>query len=99
MQATKVIVKEVESERSLQVFPLAAEGVRQSRQSSHIGSHRQVIALHNRSRNAVRVRPSPARISNCFLQHRGRVFLNAIMRPRVQLNKLCELNASAKRVS
>jgi hypothetical protein len=46
MHAREIIVREMQSNRRLQVFELLAESIGQTRETMHVHSHRQVLAFN-----------------------------------------------------
>jgi hypothetical protein len=56
MNTAEIVVREVQSDSGFQVRQLLTEGIRQPRKSTHRHSHSQVLPLHKRSADMVRVR-------------------------------------------
>ena len=54
----KVIMREVQRHRSLQVFQLLAERVRKAREAAHAHPHRQVLALNKAGRDMGLIGPA-----------------------------------------
>lgn len=55
VRAHEIVVREVQANRSLEVFQLLAETVRQASKSAHAHSHGQVLALDQACRNMNRI--------------------------------------------
>jgi len=51
----EVVIGEVQAERGPQIFRLLREAVGQASEAAHLHTHRQVLALHNRSADARRI--------------------------------------------
>src|SRR5258708_20684598 len=55
MNATEIVIREVQRNSSFQVRELLAESVGQPRESAHLHSHGQVLSLYKAGRNLIRV--------------------------------------------
>jgi hypothetical protein len=55
MNTAEIVVREVQGNSGFQVRPFLAESIRQARRSPARHSHRQVLPLHKRSAEMVRV--------------------------------------------
>jgi hypothetical protein len=49
----KIVIREVERNRSAEILKLLAESVREAGQPAHVHSHRQILALHVGSGNQI----------------------------------------------
>src|SRR5438093_2383620 len=56
MNPAKVVVREMQSNRSLQMRKFLAEGVRQSGESANCHPHGEVLSFHMRCADVVRIR-------------------------------------------
>ena len=55
MRLAEVVISEIERDRSLKVFLLFAEGIREARQSAAMHAQRVVLFLNVRRANALRI--------------------------------------------
>lgn len=96
MHAAKVVECEPERVGSLQVLPLLAEGVGESRHPAHTHTDGKILPFNVRCANTVRVRLAPYWL--CYgLYHAGwRVSVFVIGWRSIDLDKLGKINPRAK---
>src|SRR5256885_2151308 len=99
MDATEVIISEVQRKRSLQVFPLLTKSIREPRKSSHRHSDIKVLTLNMRSTDFLRVRITKDRHWHSLDNFGRRIAMLVRLRRTVDFNKLCIVSACTKRVS
>src|SRR5438270_11710026 len=92
MRTAKVIEGEEQRQGHSQIFPLLAESVCQSGESSHLHSDGEVLTLNNRSADSCGVRIAKNHFRS-YVHHNGwRVAMFVAFGGRVMLDELREVN-------
>lgn len=101
MNPAELVESEVERERRAKIFPLLGKCVGEPRQAADHHLHGKVLSLDVRCAYTLRVRISPAGTRNGrnYFGRRVTVFASTLLRLRVDLYQLREVNAGSETVS